>query len=92
MMDDYGHTVDPCHACSRGCDCDRVRDERDQYREALVDANRRLDVLRSRIDAVRRTILDPGPFPEYHRNIMDAQRYAWPMLWDTLDDLLETRV
>lgn len=91
MMDDYGHAVDTCHACARGCDCDRVRDERDQYREALVDANRRLDLLRQRIDTVRRAITDEGPCPSYHRHIMDAQRFAWPTLWHALDDLMETR-
>ena len=96
MMDDYGYAMmaaerDEDDLAFARRDCDRVRDERDQYREALVDANRRLDLLRQRIDTVRRAITDEGPCPSYHRHIMDAQRFAWPTLWHALDDLMETR-
>lgn len=49
------------------------------------------DALRGHIDrlaAVRRAIWDAGPFPSYHREVMERHRREWPTLWKALDELL----
>lgn len=71
-----------------GTELERVTSERDQYREALVEANLQLDRTRARVNVVRRAIDDPGRFPLYHRRVMATHRSQWPTLWAAIDNLL----
>ena len=37
--------------------------------------------------AVLHAIANPGPHPDYHRQVMELHRAEWPTLWRALDDL-----
>ena len=40
------------------------------------------------VQRVANAILEEGPFPEWHRQMMRLHRDQWPTLWTALDELV----
>lgn len=42
-------------------------------------------------DELRNVIMNPGPVPTYHYDIMQKHRREWPSLWAVIDRFIQSQ-
>lgn len=57
----------------------------------INDGIKEIERLREVIAKLRSAVLDTGPHPEHHAQVMQRHEREWPTLWAAIKDLIEAR-